>query len=51
MDIVSSNNVLKNKYNLKLLSQGMSNDYKIAIEEGTDIIRIGTKIFGERKYK
>ena len=42
---------LKNKYNLQLLSMGMSNDYKIALEEGTNIIRIGTKIFGERKYK
>ena len=41
---------LKSKYNLELLSMGMSNDYKIAIEEGTDIIRIGTKIFGERVY-
>ena len=28
---------------------GMSSDYKIAIEEGTDIVRIGTKIFGERE--
>ncbi len=44
-------NELKKKYNLDLLSMGMSNDYKIAIQEGTDIIRIGTKIFGERSYK
>lgn len=42
---------LKNKYHLELLSMGMSSDYKIAIEEGTDIVRIGTKIFGERPYK
>ena len=41
---------LKDKYNFELLSMGMSSDYKIAIEEGTDIIRIGTKIFGERDY-
>lgn len=41
---------LKDKYSLDLLSAGMSNDYKIAIEEGTDMVRIGTKIFGERKY-
>ena len=33
------------------LSMGMSNDYKIAIKEGTNIVRIGTKIFGERIYK
>ncbi len=42
-------NQLKNKYKLKLLSMGMSNDYKIAIEEGSNIIRIGTKIFGKRR--
>ena len=28
---------------------GMRNDYKIAIEEGSNIVRIGTKIFGERE--
>lgn len=32
------------------LSMGMSNDYRIAIEEGATIIRIGSLIFGERKY-
>jgi len=30
------------------LSMGMSNDYKIAIEEGSTIVRIGTSIFGQR---
>ena len=35
---------------LEILSMGMSNDYKIAIEEGSTMIRIGTLIFGERKY-
>lgn len=38
-------------YNLELLSMGMSHDYKIALEEGANIIRLGTKIFGERIYK
>ena len=42
--------LLKEKYKLELLSMGMSHDYKIAIDEGTSIIRIGTKIFGERQY-
>ncbi len=42
--------LLKDKYKLDLLSMGMSNDYKIAIEEGANIVRIGTKIFGERVY-
>jgi pyridoxal phosphate enzyme (YggS family) len=31
------------------LSMGMSGDYKIAIEEGSTMIRIGTLIFGERQ--
>lgn len=33
---------------MKYLSMGMSNSYLIAVEEGANIIRIGTKIFGER---
>ncbi len=33
---------------LKYLSMGMSNSYKIAVEEGANIVRVGTKIFGER---
>lgn len=39
---------LKEKYNLHDLSIGMSNDYKIAIEEGSTMIRLGSAIFGER---
>lgn len=35
---------------MKYLSMGMSHDYKIAIEEGSNMIRIGTNIFGERNY-
>jgi PLP dependent protein len=34
---------------MKYLSMGMTNSYKIAIEEGANIIRVGTKIFGGRK--
>ena len=33
---------------MKYLSMGMTNSYKVAMEEGANIIRIGTKIFGER---
>ena len=33
-----------------ILSMGMSNDYKIAIEEGATLIRIGTALFGARDY-
>ncbi len=34
----------------KTLSMGMSGDYSIAIEEGSNMIRVGSKIFGERFY-
>jgi pyridoxal phosphate enzyme (YggS family) len=34
---------------MKILSMGMSNTYEIAIEEGATMVRIGTKIFGERE--
>ena len=39
----------KNKH-LTTLSIGMSSDYKIAIEEGSTMVRIGSTIFGERIY-
>lgn len=41
---------LKNKYNLKELSMGMSSDYHLAIKHGATMIRIGTDIFGKRDY-
>jgi len=34
--------------NMKILSMGMSNSYKVAIEEGSNMVRIGTKLFGSR---
>jgi len=34
--------------NMRYLSMGMTNSYKIAIEEGANMVRIGSKIFGER---
>lgn len=33
------------KTNLEILSMGMSNDYRIAVEEGSNMVRIGTAIF------
>ncbi len=33
------------------LSMGMSNDYKLALKCGSNMIRIGSKIFGERNYQ
>lgn len=40
----------KENIEMKYLSMGMSADYKIAIEEGANMIRIGTAIFGARQY-
>ena len=37
--------------NVEAMKAKMSNDYKIAIEEGTNIVRIGTKVFGKRSKK
>ena len=30
---------------------GMTNSYKIALEEGANIVRLGSKLFGERDYE
>ncbi len=35
---------------MKYLSMGMSSDFEIAIEEGSNMVRIGTAIFGPRQY-
>ena len=42
--------VQKTRQNFDYLSMGMTHDYKIAIEEGSNVVRIGTAIFGERNY-
>ena len=36
---------------MRYLSMGMTNSYKIALEEGANIVRIGSKIFGKRHYE
>ena len=36
--------------NPSILSMGMSGDYKIAVEEGSTMIRVGSAIFGSRNY-
>lgn len=38
-------------YNMKYLSMGMTADFEPAIEEGANIIRVGTGIFGPRNYQ
>jgi pyridoxal phosphate enzyme (YggS family) len=42
-------NTYKN-LDISTLSMGMTADYRIAIEEGSNMIRLGTAIFGERRY-
>lgn len=39
-----------NNFNIKYLSMGMTGDFEIAIKEGSNMIRVGTGIFGERDY-
>jgi len=34
-----------------VLSMGMSNDFEVAIEEGSTIVRVGSSIFGARNYR
>lgn len=37
--------ILKGKYGLSTLSMGMSNDYAAAVEEGSNMVRVGTMLF------
>ena len=37
-------------HEIDTLSMGMSDDYKIAIQNGSNMIRIGTSLFGKRDY-
>jgi len=43
-------NLESDNVQLEHLSMGMTNDMKIAIEEGSTIVRVGRAIFGERNY-
>ena len=43
---IESKNV--DNVSMKYLSMGMSGDYKVAVEEGANFIRVGTDIFGSR---
>lgn len=44
-----SNKNIDNSY-MNILSMGMSDDFDIAIEEGANLVRIGTALFGKRNY-
>ncbi len=39
----------RDNIDIRELSMGMSNDYRVAIEEGATMVRVGSAIFGERK--
>jgi pyridoxal phosphate enzyme (YggS family) len=43
-------NYFADQESFKEISMGMSGDYRIAIEKGSTMIRIGSAIFGERNY-
>ena len=47
--LYSKFNIQHLKFNI--LSMGMSSDYPIAIEEGSNMVRIGSLLFGERNYQ
>ena len=44
---------LEKEFQVKLpqLSMGMTNDYRVAVEEGATLVRVGTAIFGERRRR
>jgi len=44
------NQIKGNDDNFEILSMGMSNDYELAIECGSNMVRIGSSIFGTRNY-
>jgi pyridoxal phosphate enzyme (YggS family) len=44
-----SKNVLTNSTSFNILSMGMTNDYTLALDCGSTMVRIGSAIFGERK--
>lgn len=44
------NNLKDNHPNLNVISMGMSGDYQLAIDCGSNMVRIGSSIFGERNY-
>ncbi len=42
--------IFADQQSFKTISMGMSGDYKIAIEQGSTMVRVGSSIFGERNY-
>jgi uncharacterized pyridoxal phosphate-containing UPF0001 family protein len=46
--IMLKETIFKGESDFSEISMGMSSDYNIAIREGSTIVRVGSKIFGER---
>jgi pyridoxal phosphate enzyme (YggS family) len=44
-------NALKDTYKLRYLSMGMSADYPLALDHGSNMVRVGSAIFGARNYQ
>ena len=47
---VDSDRKRYNNVSMDFLSMGMSQDFELAIRNGANIVRVGSAIFGERKY-
>ena len=43
-------NMIEKGFHINELSMGMTNDFEVAIEEGSTMVRVGRAIFGERNY-
>jgi len=41
----------RERVEMRYLSMGMSGDFEVAIEEGANVVRVGTAIFGNRNYR
>jgi uncharacterized pyridoxal phosphate-containing UPF0001 family protein len=48
---ISDKQLRATNFELRTLSMGMSGDYKTAIEEGSNMIRVGSAVFGERNQQ
>ena len=48
--LLLKNTYFKDKPTFTEISMGMSGDYQLAMEEGSTLVRVGSKIFGEREY-
>ena len=49
--LVDNNNEKIDNISMNVLSMGMSGDYQTAIECGSTVVRVGSKIFGKRNYQ